>query len=192
MNTILTYSIVSIMMHAELLWNPLVTTAYDNGMCVTVDEVAPIINQLGIGKAAGCDSLCSESLKHADGRLYILLSMLFTVVFSHGIVPDTIIIPIVKNKCGDVTDKNNYRPIATANVLSKCLELFISSKAFDRVNHWTLFSKLINKGVPLYIVRLLCMWYRRQHMQAKWGCSITPPFCVSNGCKQGGINPCVI
>ena len=134
MNTILTYSIVSIMMHAELLWNPLVTTAYDNGMCVTVDEVAPIISQLGIGTAAGCDSLCSDSLKHADGRLYILLSMLFTVVFSHGIVPDTMIIPIVKHKCGDVTDKNNYRPIATAIVLSKCLEMLILKRCIKYLN----------------------------------------------------------
>ncbi len=30
-----------------------------------------------------------------------------------------------------------------------------ASKAFDRVNHWILFKKLIDRHVPLYIVRVL-------------------------------------
>ena len=32
-------------------------------------------------------------------------------------------------------------------------------KAFDRVNHWTLFETLIRRGVNVDIVRLLLMWY---------------------------------
>ena len=28
-----------------------------------------------------------------------------------------------------------------------------TSKAFDKVNHWHLFDKLINRGVPVYVVR---------------------------------------
>ena len=30
-----------------------------------------------------------------------------------------------------------------------------ASKAFDRVNHFSLFTKLINRGVPGYLVRIL-------------------------------------
>ena len=30
-----------------------------------------------------------------------------------------------------------------------------SSKAFDRVNYWLLFTKLIDKNVPLFVVKLL-------------------------------------
>ena len=37
-----------------------------------------------------------------------------------------------------------------------------ASKAFDRVKHSILFQKLIYRGVPGYIVRLLIYWYSNQ------------------------------
>ena len=41
---------------------------------------------------------------------------------------DTTLTPIVKTKTGDVTDKNNDRPIAVATSMSKVMELLILSK----------------------------------------------------------------
>ena len=32
-------------------------------------------------------------------------------------------------------------------------------KAFDRVNHWTLAKKLLDRNVPLHIVKLFIFWY---------------------------------
>ena len=43
---------------------------------------------------------------------------------SHAMM-QTKIIPLVKNKCGKLSDKNNYRPVAIANSLSKVFELFV-------------------------------------------------------------------
>ena len=41
---------------------------------------------------------------------------------------DINIIPLVKNKCGDLTDMNNYRAIALSNVETKILEKIILTK----------------------------------------------------------------
>uniref|UniRef100_A0AAZ1XJK6 Reverse transcriptase domain-containing protein n=1 Tax=Oreochromis aureus TaxID=47969 RepID=A0AAZ1XJK6_OREAU len=71
---------------------------------------------------------------------------------------------------------------------SSVLMCFIdTSKAFDRVNHRKLFDKLKRRGVPQYIVRILSYWYAHQNMQVKWGSSISAPFGVSNGVREGGI-----
>ena len=60
-------------------------------------------------------------------------------------------------------------------------------KAFDRVNHFNLFKKLLDRGVPPYIVKLLCFWYRHQLFQVKWGQCLSQPFAVTNGIRQGGL-----
>lgn len=44
----------------------------------------------------------------------------------HGYLPikmmDTIIIPIIKDRKGDITSKDNYRPIAVTTVVSKLFQ----------------------------------------------------------------------
>ena len=39
-----------------------------------------------------------------------------------------------------------------------------ASKAFDRINHWTMFKKLSLRDVPIIIVRVLCLWCRTQEL----------------------------
>ena len=117
----------------------------------------------------------------------------------------TVLAPIIKNKAGNVSDNNNYRPISHATVASKLFESLIlsrvsillttcanqfgfkndhstemlifilkemfrdyiangssmyvtmlyASKAFDRVHHSKLVCKLIDRGCPAFIVRVL-------------------------------------
>ena len=124
----------------------------------------------------------------------------------------TVIVPIVKNKKCNITDMDNYRPIAITTVFSKVIELLLlhrysdllcttdnqfgfrtehstdmcvfalkqvidfyisnnspmficymdASKAFDRINHWSLFRRLLNRSIPKLIVRLIIFWYTMQ------------------------------
>ena len=41
------------------------------------------------------------------------------------------------------------------------------SKAFDRVNHYILLKKLIERNMPTYFVRILYYWYSKQNMKVK-------------------------
>ena len=62
-----------------------------------------------------------------------------------------------------------------------------ASKAFDRICHWLLFKKLIDKRIPLFIIKLLVCWFSTQQMHIRWGNTTTSLFCVSNVVKQGTI-----
>ena len=41
---------------------------------------------------------------------------------------NSVIIPLIKNKCGDHTNKNNYRPIALSSNISKVFEHIIAER----------------------------------------------------------------
>ena len=62
-----------------------------------------------------------------------------------------------------------------------------ASKAFDRVNHWLLFKKLIDRGMPLIFVRILMKWYTTQKACVRWGSALSDSFFITNGVRQGGI-----
>ena len=67
------------------------------------------------------------------------------------------------------------------------LSFLDASKAFDRINHEKLFKKMADRGIPGYLIRLLVFWYAHQTMMVRWGSSVSEPFHVSNGVRQGGI-----
>ena len=48
-----------------------------------------------------------------------------------------------------------------------------ASKAYDRVNHWTLFKKLLDRSVHILVVRMLMFWYTRQELCIKWGAEMS-------------------
>ena len=100
---------------------------FNHGMHVSVSEVLDILRCQSNDKATGMDGLSVESLKFADPILPFLLSICFTCMFKHCYLPssmlDSVIVPLVKNKNGDLFDKNNYnRPIALSSTISKVFE----------------------------------------------------------------------
>ena len=62
-----------------------------------------------------------------------------------------------------------------------------ASKAFDKISHWTLFKKMIDRYVPIYLVKILCYWYQHQEIIVQWGSCLSNAFFVTNGVRQGGI-----
>ena len=107
----------------------------------TIDEVLSLVHNLESGKSAGLDGLNGECLKYADAVLSVLLSFCFTCMFKHSYLPsamlDSVIIPLVKNKCGDLSDTStcNYRPIAISCIVSKILENVILQRIKEYL--WT-------------------------------------------------------
>ena len=72
---------------------------------------------------------------------------------------------------------------------SKVFVAFLDcSKAFDRISHCGLFSKLIECKLPLCFLLCLIFWYSNMISVAKWGTENSQPFPVPLGIKQGGIN----
>ena len=59
---------------------------------------------------------------------------------------------------------NGYRGQNSSVIMS-----FIDApRAFDRINHFKLFVKLRDRGVPGSIVRILAYWYANKTMRVKW------------------------
>ena len=70
-------------------------------------------------------------LLYAEESLRFFLSELVDMCIVHRDIPNscsnTTIVPICKNKNGNMSDTSNYRPVAVASVVSKLLEHFILS-----------------------------------------------------------------
>ena len=112
---------------------------YNENMIVSSRVTSKLISELESGKSSGPDNISPESFKFASNRLSVLLSLCFSVCLSHGYLPPamikTTIVPIVKNKCGNISESNNYRPIALASIISKLFESVLLVKCEDYYKH---------------------------------------------------------
>lgn len=61
------------------------------------------------------------------------------------------------------------------------------SKAFDRVNYWKLFNKLLDDQIDPNVIGILAFWYSQQQVCVKWQNTMTASFRVTNGTRQGGV-----
>ena len=213
----------------------------EDTIVITAPDVRECLKTIKLGKAAGLDGLAAEHFVFSHSITCVHLSLLFTSILIHGYLPASLmksaIVPILKNRQGDTSDKNNYRPIAIVTAISKIFELCLmnlieshlitkdnqfgfkkkhstdlciftvksvikyynlynspvyscfldASKAYDRVNHWALFKKLLKRSISVIIVRILMFWYSKQEICIKWGNETSTCFTITNGVRQGGI-----
>jgi len=62
-----------------------------------------------------------------------------------------------------------------------------ATKAFDRVHHIKLFDKLIGRGFPGRIIKVLLDWYGKTFSTVKWYGCFSQAVCVRSGIRQGGV-----
>ena len=61
------------------------------------------------------------------------------------------------------------------------------TKAFNSVNYWKLFNKLLDDDIDVAIVNILAFWYSNQEVCVRWQNTMSNSFTISNGIRQGGI-----
>ena len=140
------------------------------------------LRETKLGKSAGIDGLAAEHFSFT--RTVAHLALLFTCVLkllNHGHVPTafmkTSIFSDLKNRIGDSSDMNNYRPIAIVTAMCKLFKLYLSKlqAAFLYIkyynyfsspsNNWALLKKLLIRSMPIFFfVRILCLSYLCQQL----------------------------
>jgi len=147
---------------------------------------------------------------------------MFSWFLKLGVLPakfsESTVLPLVKDKCGDLSVVENYRAIMISNAITKVFEFVLFDKitsssyvdeyqfgfkakhstglctnvlkcmvdyytehgsyvfcsfvdflkAFDRVNYWKLFNKLLDDNVACDAVKLLSFWYSNQSVSVHW------------------------
>ena len=211
-------------------------------ICIDIEAIQRCVLRLKCNKAAGHDGISAEHILNSHPAIILHLKFLFSMMLSHSYVPRAfgtgIIIPIIKDKRGNVNSVDNYRPITLSPIVSKIFESFLldkyahlmlsddlqfgfkknlgcsnaifalrqcveyfnnrnsnvyiasldASKAFDRVNHYKLFTTLIKCGLPKFFVETIINWYSKLTVAVRWnGSYSSSTLPVLSGVRQGGI-----
>ncbi|KAG7312072.1 hypothetical protein JYU34_001523 [Plutella xylostella] len=95
-------------------------------------DIRDVIKGMKRGKSPGHDGLSIEHFLYAGPHLPRVLAMLYTLCLGHSYLPvdlmKTVVVPIVKNKTGLVSDTNNYRPISLATITAKVFDSLLNTQ----------------------------------------------------------------
>ena len=61
------------------------------------------------------------------------------------------------------------------------------SKAFDKISHYGIFLKLIDRNVPLPFLLIMIYWYSNMKCKCRWNDAYSDIFDIITGTKQGGV-----
>ena len=67
------------------------------------------------------------------------------------------------------------------------MTLLDCSKAFDMCKFSILFSRLLDRGMPAIVIRVIIFVYEEQYAWVRWGGSRSCTFSIVNGTRQGYI-----
>ena len=64
---------------------------------------------------------------------------------------------------------------------------FDLGKAFDKLNRFALFQKLMDRKCPMVLINILDCWYAKNFACVKWGACYSPFVNLLTSTRQGGI-----
>jgi len=113
------------------------------------------------------DDIPAEFYKHAPIYIYSWLASFFNSMISHGYLPpvmsDVLLIPVPKNKFGDVNSSSNYRPVAIATAVSKIVEKLLLSRFCDLIESSDFqfgFKKYHSTDLCIFALKEVVNYYR--------------------------------
>ena len=141
-----------------------------NSITITPFDILDALKNIKCGKSNGIDGISAEHFVFTHSRIHILLSLLFSAFITHGYLPGmfmkTAIVPIIKKKPGDTSDKNNYRPIALVTAASKifelCLSVILENYLFTHDQQFGFKSKH-STDFCIYTVKSVSKYYTQHH-----------------------------
>ncbi|CAG9106517.1 unnamed protein product [Plutella xylostella] len=100
-------------------------------------DVARAVRAMTRGKSPGHDGLSLEHILYAGDGVFRLLSILYNQCIRFCFMPSdmmkTVVVPIVKNKTGDLSSPNNYRPISLGTVVGKIFEKLLQPELVNNI-----------------------------------------------------------
>lgn len=134
-----------------------------------VELVSHCLNQMKRGKAPGIDRIEVEHLLYAHPIVIIQICVLFNIMLKNCIVPDLfckgIVIPIVKNKHGNLSDIDNYRAITLSPCISKLFEMCLLEQYSDiwQSSHLQFgFKKKIGCSHAIYTLQCITDYFSKE------------------------------
>ena len=105
----------------------------DTASSIYVSIIDDCIRNLKLGKVCCPDYLAKEHLLHARPSLIVHSKFLFGAISKHGFVPEGsgTIIPLLRDKSGNVNDIDNYRAIALVTVICILFEEVILQTSWN-------------------------------------------------------------
>ena len=141
-----------------------------NSITITPFDILDALKNITCGKSRGIDGISAEHFVFAHSRIHVSLSLLFSAFITHGYLPGmfmkTAIVPIIKNKTGDTSDKNNYRPTALVTAASKifelCFSVILENYLFTHDQQFGFKSKH-STDFCIYTVKSVSKYYTQHH-----------------------------
>ena len=132
-----------------------------------------------------------------DNYLGLTLGVVFSFLFEHGLLMK--IGHLLETDSLQYGYKKRHSTSHAIYALRSCVDYFTSrgsnvfaafldcSKGFDKVEHDGIYLKLVRRGVPLCVLRILKYWYSNLNSVVKWNNVISFSFSVRSGVRQGGV-----